>query len=328
MNIDFSSRSHLAKVRLRALLKEEIETLQKKKCVPLAAKLRFIPKTNGLRPVVKLSSVVGAENLRRKSRDKKVQYFNTQLKNLFSVLKYEHMKNPSLLGSSVFGKDDIYAVWKKFVLKILEPSPQMPAFYFVKADVTGAYDTIPHNKLVGVILQILAPDNKTSYCIRRYAVIIRTRNGQIRKYYRRHLFLDKKRSVCVCGGDNSHRFAVRQGVVVQSGLRESEDSLGVISGKASLTSHDFFLEDMEVLEEEEEDKPREDQGSTSHTAKASKQGEPLLLEDLEEVVEEEEEEEEEGLGEEQGPERAKASLSSEVLLIEDIEDLEEEDQGR
>lgn len=55
-------------MHLRALSKEEIETLQQQKCVPLASKLRFIPKPNGLRPVITLNSVVGAENLRRNKK--------------------------------------------------------------------------------------------------------------------------------------------------------------------------------------------------------------------------------------------------------------------
>ncbi|XP_060109638.1 telomerase reverse transcriptase [Heteronotia binoei] len=185
-------RSHLAKVHLLALSKEDIETLQQRRCVPLAAKLRFIPKVNGLRPVVRLNNLVGAEKFCRKSRDKKVQYFNMQLKNLYSVLKYEQKKNPSLLGSSVFGKDDICAAWKKFVLKVLGSDAQrLPAFYFVKADVSGAYDTIPHHKVVEVVAQILGPSNNSSYCIRRYAVVIRAKNGQIIKKYRRHVSTSK-----------------------------------------------------------------------------------------------------------------------------------------
>ncbi|KAL8173204.1 UNVERIFIED_CONTAM: hypothetical protein K2H54_042332 [Gekko kuhli] len=64
--------SHLAKVRLLALSKEEIETLLQRRSVPLAAKLRFIPKRNGLRPVVRLNSPVGAEKFCKKNRDKKV----------------------------------------------------------------------------------------------------------------------------------------------------------------------------------------------------------------------------------------------------------------
>lgn len=55
-----------------------------------------------------------------------------QLKNVFSVLNYERLKNPVLLGSTVFGKDDIYKMWKKFVSKVLESYAEMPKFYFVK----------------------------------------------------------------------------------------------------------------------------------------------------------------------------------------------------
>uniref|UniRef100_A0A8D2J9J2 Telomerase reverse transcriptase n=1 Tax=Varanus komodoensis TaxID=61221 RepID=A0A8D2J9J2_VARKO len=211
-------------IRLRVLLKEEIKTLQQKKCVPLASKLRFIPKPNGLRPVVKLHSVVGAETFCKTSRDKKVQYFNTRLKNLFSVLNYERLKNPALLGSSVFGKDDIYVRWKKFVLKVLASNPEMPRFYFVKADVTGAYDTIPHDKLVEVILQAIAPGKKTTYSIRRYAVIVRTRNGFMRRYYRRYvrqLFLefipDMKRFVCHLQESSS----LQNAIVVEQERRSS-----------------------------------------------------------------------------------------------------------
>ncbi|XP_043364430.1 telomerase reverse transcriptase isoform X5 [Dermochelys coriacea] len=180
-------RNHFAKVHLRALSAEEIEKVQQKKCVPMASKLRFIPKPNGLRPIVKVNSVVGAKTLNRKSRDKKVHYFNTQLKNLFSVLNYERTENTSLLGSSVFGKDDIYKIWRKFVSEVLESNDKIPRFYYVKADVTGAYDTIPHDKLVEVVSQILDPEKRTVYCIRRYAVIKITMSGQIRKYYRRHV---------------------------------------------------------------------------------------------------------------------------------------------
>lgn len=63
---------------------------------------------------------------------------------------------------------------------------KLPPFLF-QADVTGAYDTLPHDKLVEVILQALAPDRKTIYSIRHYAAIMRTGNGCIKKYYRRHV---------------------------------------------------------------------------------------------------------------------------------------------
>ncbi|KAG8133144.1 hypothetical protein E2320_010958 [Naja naja] len=65
-------RSHLAKVQLQPLSKKDIELLQQRKCVPVASKLRFIPKPNGLRPVVKLHGAVAAETFCKNSGDKKV----------------------------------------------------------------------------------------------------------------------------------------------------------------------------------------------------------------------------------------------------------------
>ncbi|NXG84991.1 TERT transcriptase, partial [Stercorarius parasiticus] len=180
-------RNHFAKVHLRALSSEEIEAVRQKKYVPMASKLRFIPKANGLRPIVKVSGVVEARAFSRESRGKKMHHYNTRLKNLFSVLNYERTINTRFIGSSVFGKDDIYKAWKKFVTKVLESDGEIPRFYYVKADVSRAYDTIPHNKLVEVISRILNPEKRTVYCIRRYAVIMITTNGKARRFYRRHV---------------------------------------------------------------------------------------------------------------------------------------------
>ncbi|NXS07790.1 TERT transcriptase, partial [Neodrepanis coruscans] len=180
-------RNHFAKVHLRALSSEEIEAVHQKKFIAMASKLRFIPKANGLRPIVKVSGVVGAQALSRESKEKKMRHYNTQLKNLFSVLNYERTMNTSFIGSSVFGKDDIYKTWKQFVMKVLESGSEIPHFYCVKADVSRAYDTIPHNKLVEVISRILKPEKRTVYCIRRYAVIMITTSGKARRFYRIHV---------------------------------------------------------------------------------------------------------------------------------------------
>ncbi|NWW20894.1 TERT transcriptase, partial [Falcunculus frontatus] len=180
-------RKHFVKVQLRPLSSEEIETIHQKKFVPMVSKLRFIPKPNGLRPIVKVSGVVKPQALSQKSREKKMNHYNVQLKNLFSVLNYERTINTSFLGSSVFGKDDIYKTWKQFVTKVLESGGEIPHFYCVKTDVSRAYDAIPHNKLVEVISRVLKPEKRTVYCIRRYAVIMVTPSGKAKRLYRRHV---------------------------------------------------------------------------------------------------------------------------------------------
>lgn len=65
-------RNHFVKVQLRPLSSEEIETIHQKRSVTMASKLRFIPKPNGLRPIVKVSGVVGPRALSKESREKKV----------------------------------------------------------------------------------------------------------------------------------------------------------------------------------------------------------------------------------------------------------------
>lgn len=75
LNLYFYFRNHFAKVHLRALSSEEIEAIHQKNYVPMASKLRFIPKANGLRPIVKVSGVVEARALSRESREKKVFIF-------------------------------------------------------------------------------------------------------------------------------------------------------------------------------------------------------------------------------------------------------------
>ncbi|NWH83503.1 TERT transcriptase, partial [Aegithalos caudatus] len=180
-------RNHFVKVQLQPLSSEEVETIRQNKIVAVASKLRFIPKPNGLRPIIKVSGVVGPRALSKESREKKMSHYNTQLKNLFSVLNYERTVNTRFLGSSVFGRDDIYKTWKQFVAKILASGGEIPHFYCVKADVSRAYDTIPHNKLVEVISRVLKPEKRTVYCIRRYAVIMITPSGKARRLYKRHV---------------------------------------------------------------------------------------------------------------------------------------------
>lgn len=75
LNMCFYFRNHFAKVHLRALSSEEIEAVRQKKYAPMASKLRFIPKANGLRPIVKVSGVVEARAFSRESREKKVFIF-------------------------------------------------------------------------------------------------------------------------------------------------------------------------------------------------------------------------------------------------------------
>ncbi|XP_043832231.1 telomerase reverse transcriptase [Dromiciops gliroides] len=180
-------RKHFDKVHLKALSEEEIKQNSETRFICLASRLRFIPKPNGLRPIVNVDSIVGAKISNKETKDKKIRYFNGQLKNLFSVLNYERTIHPDVLGSSLFGIDGIYKEWRQFVLRVQQFKDKVSNFYFVKADVTGAYDTLPHDKLVEVIASIIKPQEKKVYCIRRYAVVQKNAYGNVQKSFKRHV---------------------------------------------------------------------------------------------------------------------------------------------
>ncbi|XP_056376264.1 telomerase reverse transcriptase isoform X2 [Hyla sarda] len=176
-------RKYKTNLKLRLLSTEEIETLQQQKNIPLLSRLRFIPKTNGLRPIAKMCNPGAKQSKVMKQR--KIQHFNTQVRNLYSVLNYETDKSTNIIGSSVFGLDGIYKKWRKYVLWLKESDSDVK-FYFVKTDVKEAYDTIPHAKLEEVISKVLNPDIEEVYCIRRYALLWLDSRGQIRKSFKRH----------------------------------------------------------------------------------------------------------------------------------------------
>ncbi|NXH42678.1 TERT transcriptase, partial [Dicaeum eximium] len=224
-------RNHFVKVQLRPLSSEEIESISQKKFVPLVSKLRFIPKRNGLRPIVKVSGVVEPRALSKESREKKINHYNTQLKNLFSVLNYERTMNTSFIGASVFGKDDIYKTWKQFVTKILKSGGEIPHFYCVKADVSKAFDSIPHKKLVEVISRVLKPEKRTVYCIRRYAVIMITPSGRAKRLYRRHVstFKDFMPDMKQFVSHLQENASLQNAIVVEQSLTFYETSLSLFN---------------------------------------------------------------------------------------------------
>ncbi|XP_034513001.1 telomerase reverse transcriptase [Ailuropoda melanoleuca] len=175
-------RQHFTSVHLRELSAAEVRRHHEARGTLLTSRLRFLPKPSGLRPIVNMDYVVGARTFRR---DKKVQHLTSQVKTLFSVLNYERARRPSLLGASVLGMDDIHRAWRAFVLRVRarDPAPQL---YFVKVDVTGAYDALPQDRLVEVIANVIRPQENT-YCMRQYAVVRRTAQGHVRKSFKRHV---------------------------------------------------------------------------------------------------------------------------------------------
>ncbi|XP_023559905.1 telomerase reverse transcriptase isoform X2 [Octodon degus] len=168
-------RKHMERVQLRELTAPEL------RLAPPMSRLRFVPKLSGLRPIVS-AGVAGA---RAPRGGRKAQQFNSHLRTLFSVLNYERSRRPELLGTSVLGLDDIYRAWRAFVLHIRSQDPA-PRLYFVKADVSGAYDALPQDKIAEVVANVLRPWENT-YCVRHYSVVQRASRGRTRRSFRRQV---------------------------------------------------------------------------------------------------------------------------------------------
>uniref|UniRef100_A0A2K5MMA9 Telomerase reverse transcriptase n=1 Tax=Cercocebus atys TaxID=9531 RepID=A0A2K5MMA9_CERAT len=174
-------RQHLKRVQLRELSEAEARQHREARPTLLASRLRFLPKPDGLRPIVNMDYVVGARTFRR---EKRAERLASRVKALFSVLNYERARRPGLLGASVLGLDDIHRAWRNFVLRVRAQDPP-PKLYFVKVDVMGAYDTIPQDRLMEVIASIIKPQN--TYCVRRYAVVRKAAHGHVRKTFKSHV---------------------------------------------------------------------------------------------------------------------------------------------
>ncbi|XP_031759448.1 telomerase reverse transcriptase isoform X3 [Xenopus tropicalis] len=238
-------RKHLEKVKLRPLSCDELEKMQQWKNIPLVSRLRFIPKTNGLRPISRVSSTLGSQQS-KENQEKKIQHFTSRVRNLFSVLNYEWNRNCSLIGSSVFGMDDIYKQWKKFVLDFEKSRAEKGKFYFVKTDVKGAYDTIPHSKLDEVILKVINPNANEVYCIRRYASVSVDSTGRIIKSFKRHVsaLADVLPNMKQFVSKQQEKNLTRNTILVEQSLLLNESSVKLLAVfQQMIRSHILRIED-------------------------------------------------------------------------------------
>ncbi|XP_031442357.1 telomerase reverse transcriptase isoform X2 [Clupea harengus] len=159
-------REHLSKGQWKTLTSQEVASLPK---TTVTARLRFIPKAHGMRPITRL---VGADPVTKR--------FQRSVKNLRDVLGVCVKSSPALLGSTVWGRQDIHRVLKTTALQQkIKPTP----LYFVKVDVSGAYDSLPHDMLVRVVSEVLSPVQDVGFSIRHYAKVWRESLQGLRKQF-------------------------------------------------------------------------------------------------------------------------------------------------
>ena len=138
------------------------------------ASLRFMPKSSTLRPIINLSkrTKVAGSGCREST-------VNWQLLDLQSVLTYERLRCPSIVGASAFSLDDIYTTWKKFVDSRYARSDDRP-LHFVTVDIENCYESINQRKLYDILSTVLRGD----YVIRRFVSVVEA-GGRLRRSYHR-----------------------------------------------------------------------------------------------------------------------------------------------
>ncbi|XP_012706833.2 telomerase reverse transcriptase [Fundulus heteroclitus] len=151
---DLAFKGHLAKGQMEELSPAQAASLPKGTVI---SRLRFIPKTDGMRPITR---VVGT--------DPKTRMFRARVRDLLDLLRVCVRSTPSLLGSTVWGMTDIHKVLCSLAPAQKDKPQQL---YFVKVDVSGAYESLPHSKLMEVIGQALSPIQDELFTVRCYAKI-------------------------------------------------------------------------------------------------------------------------------------------------------------
>ncbi|KAM6899371.1 telomerase reverse transcriptase [Xenentodon cancila] len=163
---DLAFRGHLSKGQMEELTPAQVASLPKGTVI---SRIRFIPKTDGMRPITR---VIGA--------DSKTRLYQGRIRDLLDMLRACVRSTPSLLGSTVWGMTDIH----KVLCSLAPGQKDKPQpLYFVKMDVSGAFESLPHDKLIEVISQVLSPVQEELFTIRRYAKIWLDSNEGLKKAF-------------------------------------------------------------------------------------------------------------------------------------------------
>eukprot|EP00051_Salpingoeca_urceolata_P018241 m.254915 g.254915 ORF g.254915 m.254915 type:complete len:1497 (+) comp19152_c2_seq1:1648-6138(+) len=148
--------------------------------------LRLLPKLSGMRNILNM----GRQPSNTADPGKSELSINTKLANLFAVLNFEKERDPSIIGATVFGRDDVYARLKPFICSLqaaaptsMQP-PQLAApVYVVSVDVSNCFDSIKQHKLFEIVKGLLREEE---YVVRMYDTVILD-NGQPKRVFKRHV---------------------------------------------------------------------------------------------------------------------------------------------
>ncbi|KAG0378334.1 hypothetical protein BGX24_004111 [Mortierella sp. AD032] len=147
-------------------------------CNKVYSKVRFLPKTNDLRPII---------NLRRKtprlvSGGLAIGYksMNQRLNNAFLILAYERSRQ--MASSSAMGMSDMFNRLKQVKEKLVGTTSksELPRLYMVKVDIKKSFDSINQENLLAIIDRTLKEDK---YIIYRHSKVMPANGRMMKRFY-------------------------------------------------------------------------------------------------------------------------------------------------
>lgn len=160
------------------------------------ARLRLLPKRSGMRYIINLSR---KSKVTFRSRKKSIltghampptvlsfPTVNSLLKNVHRVLKLEAIRQPEVLGASLFGYNDVYCRLQPFIKDSRRvnganhDSGSKP--YIVSVDVSRAFDHVDVSILLDIVTPLLQSEQ---YMILKYSEIVSLVGGDIKVIPRR-----------------------------------------------------------------------------------------------------------------------------------------------
>lgn len=124
--------------------------------------LRLLPKSTGIRPILNLRRrAVKQMALYGKQQTFLAKSINSTLTPVYNMLTYERQQAPDRLGSSLLSITDMHSRLGGFKKRLLQrslPSHQLPQLYFVKLDIQACFDTIPQQRLLQLVEELVSQE--------------------------------------------------------------------------------------------------------------------------------------------------------------------------
>ncbi|KAF9922557.1 hypothetical protein FBU30_007324 [Linnemannia zychae] len=169
------TRSAMNSIQGNMFIKMEPDEVSR--CNKVYSKVRFLPKTYDLRPII---------NLRRKAPRlvngqlaSDYKSINNRLKNAFLILAYERSRQKAI--SSAMGMSDLFHRLKQIKAKLVDTSStRQQRLYMVKVDIKKSFDSINQENLLKIIDHMLKEDK---YIIYRHSKVMPANGRMMKRFY-------------------------------------------------------------------------------------------------------------------------------------------------